>query len=150
MRIVLLQDVPNLGMGGEVKNVADGYGRNFLLPRKLATLATPGALKLTEAQRKSSVLRKQRSDGETKETGAQLEGLSINLKAKVGASERLYGSITSADIAGEVRRATGIEIEKKKVELAKPIQQLGSYEVRVRLGRDVVPSIKVIVEREEG
>jgi large subunit ribosomal protein L9 len=149
MKVVLLQDVSNLGMEGEVKEVADGYGRNFLLPRKLAALATPSVLKLTEAQRRSVVLRRQRSGEELKELGDKLEGLSIQLKVKVGAKERLYGSITSADIAGEINRITGLDIEKKRIKLEKPIQQLGDYRVPIKLGGNVMPRVNVTVEGEE-
>ena len=148
MKVIFLEDVPNVARAGEVKEVADGYGRNFLIPRKLALLATPTALKRLEQEQKTQSLRQVRSDARADELGRSLEGVSIVIKARVGAEDRLFGSVTSADIAEELLRVTGHEIDKRKVELEEPIRKLGSYQVAIRLSGDIVPTINVIVEEE--
>ena len=149
MKVVFLQDVPNVARAGEIKEVASGYGRNFLIPQKLAVLASSPAISLIEAQRKISARNQQQTEGEVVELADQLDGREVFLKAKVGAKDRLYGSITNADIAAELESATGLVIDKKKIELAKPINQLGSYELTIRLAKDVIPKIKVTVTEEE-
>ncbi len=149
MKVVFLQDVPNVARAGEIKEVASGYGRNFLIPRKLALLASSPAISLIEVQRKVSALNQQQTESEVVELANQLDGREVFLKAKVGAKDRLYGSITNADIAAELESATGLVIDKKKIELAKPINKLGSYEVTIRLAKDVMPKIKVTVTEKE-
>lgn len=150
MKVIFLQDVPNVAQAGEIKEVARGYGRNFLIPQKLALLATAPALSLVEAQRKISARNQQQTDAEVAELAKQLDGREVVLKAQSGAKDRLYGSITNADIAAELENNTGLVIDKRKIELAKPIHQLGSYEVTIRLAKDVIPKIKVtVIEKEE-
>ena len=149
MKVVLVQDVPRLGRVGEVREVADGYGRNFLLPRKLALPATPSALKQAEVLLQKEVKGKERLAVELSELAQQLEGFSITFKEKVVAEGRLYGSVREVQIAQELSRLTGFEIGKGSVELEEPIQQLGSYEVTVRLAKDLTPRIKIIVEEEK-
>jgi len=149
MKVIFLQDVPNVARAGEIKEVASGYGRNFLIPQKLALLASSPAISLIEAQRKIDTRNQQQTEGEVVELANQLDGREVFLKAKVGAKDRLYGSVTNADIAAELESATGLVIDKKKIELAKSIQQLGSYEVTIRLAKDVIPKIKVTVTEKE-
>ena len=149
MKVIFLQDVPNLARAGEIKEVADGYGRNFLIPKKLALLATPSATSTTEAQRRTRTLRQGQIESEITELAHQLEGKEVILKARTGAKERLFGSITSADIASELQNTTGLVVDKKKIELAEPIRQLGSYEVAIKLAKDIAPKIKVIVTEKE-
>jgi large subunit ribosomal protein L9 len=145
MKVVFLQDVPNMAKAGEIKEVAAGYGRNFLIPRKLAALASPQATSQIETRDKTEA----KENAELVELASQLEGKEVNLKAKAGAKERIYGSITSADIAAELESITGIEVDKRKIELDEPIRQLGSYEVSIRLAKDILPKIKVTVTEEE-
>jgi large subunit ribosomal protein L9 len=145
MKVVFLQDVPNVAKAGEVKEVAAGYGRNFLIPRKLAALASPQAI----SQVKTSEKAQARTDEELAELAQKLEGKEVSLKAHAGAKERLYGSITSADIAAELEKVTKITVDKRKIELAEPIRQLGSYELTIRLGKDITPKITVNVIEEE-
>lgn len=145
MKVVFLQDVPRVAKAGEVKEVADGYARNFLIPRKLALLARPQALSQAEITSRS----KAQDDTEIIALSQQIEGKEISLKAKAGAKDRLYGSITSADIAAELSASTGLAIDKRKVELEEPIHKLGSYEVSIRLAKDILPKIKVSVIKEE-
>jgi len=149
MKVVLLQDVPQLGKMGQVKDVAPGYARNFLLPRGLAEFATPAVLKRVEAQRRKEERLQSQLEAEVASVARTLEGAQITLRAKVGEQERLYGSITSGDIADELQRAMGLEIDKKTIELDEPIRQLGEYEILIRLSKDSVPKIKVVVEEEK-
>jgi large subunit ribosomal protein L9 len=146
MKVIFLQDVPNVAQAGQVKEVADGYARNYLIPRKLAALAQPQAVSQIETRTKKIEVR---LTAELTELASQLEGKEISLKAKAGAKDKLYGSITSADIANELKNATGLEIDKRKIELEEPIRQLGSYEIALKLGKDIAPKIKVTVTEEE-
>ncbi len=146
MRVIFLENVPNVASAGETKEVADGYGRNFLIPKKLALLAdSPDAAQMTVQLK--AILKK--TGEELAALAQQIEGKEVTIKAKVGAKDRLYGSITSAHIAAELKSVTGLAIDKKKIELAEPIRQLGSYEVVIRLGKDTTPKIKVTVTAEE-
>jgi large subunit ribosomal protein L9 len=145
MKVVFLQDVPNVAKAGEIKEVAAGYGRNFLIPRKLAALASPQAMSQVETSDKAQA----RTSEESVDLARQLEGKEVSLKAHAGAKERLYGSITSADIAAELESTTGLVIDKRKIELDEPIRQLGSYELTIRLGKDITPKIIVNVIEEE-
>ena len=149
MKVIFLQDVSNVARAGEIKEVASGYGRNFLIPQKLALLASSRAIKLVEAQRKIADRNQQQTEAEISELANQLDGREVFLKAQAGAKDRLYGSITNADIAAELESSTGLAIDKRKIELAKPIHQLGSYEVAIRLAKDVMPKIKVTVTENE-
>ena len=149
MKVVLLEDVANVGRAGEVKEVADGYGRNFLLPRKLALLATPSALKAAEAQLQKEKERQQRFTAEITKLAEQLEGLLITFKEKVSSEDRLYGSVRDSDIARELSQLTGLDIAKEKIELEDPIRQLGEYEVPVRLSENLAPKIRVVITGEE-
>jgi large subunit ribosomal protein L9 len=145
MKVIFLQDVPNVAKAGETKEVANGYGRNFLIPRKLALPAGSSATRLIESQRRT----KTQAEDEVIKLAQHVEGKEIILKAKVGAKERLYGSITGADIAAELQTSAGLAVDKRKIELAEPIRQLGSYEVAIRLAKDVIPKIKVTVTEEK-
>jgi large subunit ribosomal protein L9 len=146
MKVIFLKDVPQLAQAGQIKEVADGYARNYLIPRKLATLAQPQAVSQVEIKAKKV---EAHLTAELQEMAGQLEGKEVSLRAKAGAKEKLYGSVTSADIAAELKKVTGLEIDKRKIELEEPIRQLGSYEVAVKLGKDITPKIKVTVTEEE-
>jgi len=145
MKVVFLQDVPNVAKAGEIKEVAAGYGRNFLIPRKLAALASLQAMSQVVTSDKAQA----GTSEESVDLARQLEGKEVSLKAHAGAKERLYGSITSADIAAELESATGLVVDKRKIELDEPIRQLGSYELTIRLGKDITPKIMVSVIEEE-
>lgn len=150
MKVVFLEDVPNLARAGEIKEVANGYGRNFLIPQKLAILANPQTLSTIEAQLKARVHREAQTEAEMVELANQIDGKEIVLKAKVGQKDRLYGSITPADIATELESTASSIVDKRKIELENPIRQLGSYEVSIRLAKDIVPKITVtVVEAEQ-
>ncbi len=149
MKVIFLQDVPNVAQAGEIKEVANGYGRNFLFPKKLALLASSSASSVIKAQHQIKTSDQAQIETELVELANQLEGREVNLKARVGAKDRLYGSITNADIAGELESTAGLVVDKRKIELAEPIRQLGSYEIAVRLAKDIIPKIKVTVTEEE-
>ena len=148
MKVIFLEDVANIAKTGEIKEVADGYGRNFLIPKNLAALVSPETTARLEAQRRSKANKKVQIDSELANIAKQIEGNEITLKAKVGAKDRLYGSITSADIATELEKITGVAIDKRKIELDEPIRELGSFDVAIKLGKDVIPKVKVIVSEE--
>jgi large subunit ribosomal protein L9 len=145
MKVVFLQDVPNVAKAGEIKEVANGYARNFLIPKKLALLARPQVL----SQLGTREITEAKEDTELIALAHQIEGKEINIKAKAGAKDRLYGSITSADIASELSNTTGLVIDKRKIELEEPIRQLGNYEMTIRLAKDILPKIRVSVTEEE-
>ncbi len=148
MKVIFIEDVPKVANTGEVKEVADGYMRNYLLPKKLAVMATPSALKNLEADLKIRSRKKAQTDAEFASLAQQLEGKVITLKAKAGEKARLYGSITSTDVAAGLEKA-GIIIDKRRIALSKPIHQLGNYEITIKLSKDFAPKIRVIVAGEE-
>ena len=149
MKVIFLEDVPNVAQAGDMKEVADGYGRNYLIPRKLALLAESQATTILEAQLKKKARLQAQTEAEMRALAQQLEGKEIILKARSGTKDRLYGSITSADIADELEKSTGLAVDKRKIELDEPIRQIGSHEIGIRLTKDIVPKIKLIVMVEE-
>ena len=149
MKVIFLQDVPNVAQAGEIKAVADGYGRNFLIPKKLALLANTSATQTVEAQRRTRERTQARLEGEMTGLANQLDGKEVVIQARAGAQDRLFGSITSADIASELQNSNGIIVDRKKIELEEPIRQLGSYEVVVKLAKDITPRITVTVVQKE-
>jgi large subunit ribosomal protein L9 len=147
MKVLLLKDVYKLGRAGDVKKVADGYGRNFLLPQGLAALATPGVLKQTERIRGQAEKERNRLNIEMGAIAEQLSELTLNFGVKAGETGRLYGSITSAMIVEGIEQEMGAVIDRRQIE-AQPIKTLGVHEVKVRLTLDLIPEITVVVHRE--
>ncbi len=148
MEIILIENVDNLGRRGDVVNVAGGYARNYLIPKGLAILATPGNLKFVE-QQKLKWAKKEAKEKEEAETVAKsIENLEIEIFKKVGEEESLYGSVTSHDIADKLNEL-GYNIDKKKVSLDHPLKTLGEYTVPIKLHREVIANVKVIVKPEE-
>lgn len=150
MQVLLIKDVDNLGYAGDVKKVADGYGRNYLLPRNLAVLATPGALKQAETIRKAAERHRAVEKSDAEAIAHQLVGLELLFERRAGETGKLYGSVTSADIAEAIKAKTGIEIDKRKIALPEPIRQLGEQEVLVKLMIDVTATVKAHVLPEGG
>lgn len=148
MKVIFLQDVARVAKTGEIQEVADGYGRNFLLPRRLAVLATAGALKEMEALIKREASRRAKTEAELAELANQLNGKEVVLQAKAGVKEKLYGTITTADIAAELEHSHSLIVDKRKIDLVEPIRQVGSYDVAIKLGKELVPQIKVTVVEE--
>ena len=149
MKVIFLEDVPNVGNAGQIKEVADGYGRNYLIPRKLAAPARPQDIKDVEAQIKARARQAARTEVEMKALAEILEGKEITLKARAGAQERLYGSITAADISAGLETGLKATVDKRKIELAEPIHQLGTYDVPIRLGKDILATVKITVISDE-
>ncbi len=145
MKVIFLQDVPRVAKAGEMKEVADGYGRNFLLPQNLAIRATSPSINLVEIQRRKRITLENENRAELASLAEQLEGKEAVIKARVGAKDRLFGSITAADIAAEIEKAMNLVIDKRKIELAKPIRQTGSYDVEIKLAKDITSKIKATV-----
>lgn len=148
MKVLLTETVDNLGRAGEVKKVADGYARNFLIPKGLAVPATEGALKQVELRRQAEARRQQRAEVKAESLARTLSQVTLTFRVKAGEKDRLYGSITNADIAEALERETGQTIDKRKVGLEESIRELGSYYVPIKLLPDLAPQITVIVERE--
>lgn len=146
MKVILSKDVPGTGKAGEVKDVADGYARNYLLPRKLAIPATGGALKNVEQKRASEQKKAAAEEAAARALAERLTAAPVVLTAKVGDQGRLYGSITSGDIAEQLSAQLGQPIDKRRIELAEPIKQLGTFEVTIRLHRAVTAAVKVDIQ----
>ena len=144
MEVILREHVNHLGRRGEVIKVADGYARNYLLPRKLALPVTPGNVKQIERERRKLDAREAEEKGQAEALAASLAGVECVVARKVGETEVLYGSVTPADIA-ERLADKGFDIDKRKIQLADPIKRLGEFSVAIRLHRDVTATIKVQV-----
>lgn len=147
MKVLLLKDVYKLGRAGDVKRVADGYGRNFLLPQRLAVLATDDALKMAEQIKTAASARRAALNQEMGGVASQIEKLVLTFPARASETGKLFGSITIASIADAINAKTGLEINRRQVD-TQPIRTLGTFTVNVRLTVDLIPSLKVIVHRE--
>jgi large subunit ribosomal protein L9 len=147
MKVLLLKDVYKLGRAGDVKRVADGFGRNFLLPQGLAVLATLGAMKQVEHIRSQATTRRNALNSEMSSVADQVNGLVLTFASKAGETGKLYGSITSQMICEAMNQKLGTKIDRHQVEI-QPIRSLGEFKARVRLTVDLNPEVKVIVHRE--
>jgi large subunit ribosomal protein L9 len=148
MRVLLLKDVYKLGRAGEVKRVADGYGRNYLIPQGMATLATAGALKQAERIKSAAEVKRAQLNQEMTAVYSQLNGLQLNFPVKAGETGRLYGSVTHQMVSEAVTAQKGIAIDRGQI-LGEPIRSLGVHKIRVRLTMDLIPELTVVVHREE-
>ncbi|MEX0787647.1 MAG: 50S ribosomal protein L9 [Anaerolineales bacterium] len=144
---MLLKDVYKLGRAGDVKKVADGYARNYLLPQGLAVLATPGALKQSDRIGTAATAQRARLNEELGTLAESLNGLKVSFPAKAGETGKLYGSVTTGMISEAVQKATGAVLDKRQID-AQPIKVLGVHQARVRLTMDLVPEVTVLVYRE--
>lgn len=148
MKVLLLEDVINLGQAGDVVSVADGYGRNYLIPRGMAKVATSGALKQADQIRKSGERKRDRELASAQDLARRIEALTLTFQARAGEKGKLYGSVTTADLAEAMERELGQEIDRRKI-ISDPLRQLGEHSVEVRLMTDVSATLKVIIESEE-
>ncbi|HTK28258.1 MAG TPA: 50S ribosomal protein L9 [Vicinamibacterales bacterium] len=148
MEVILREHVDNLGRRGEIVKVADGYARNYLLPRKLALLATDGNKKQIERERARFDAKEAEEKKVADAIAARLASVEIEIARKVGETDALYGSVTSADIA-EALAAKGFDIDRRKLQLAEPIKKIGEVEVPVKLAREVTAHVKVKVVAEQ-
>jgi len=147
MEVILKEDVAKLGSRGDVVKVAEGYGRNFLLPRKLAIEATVGN-KAVIAQMKAAAVRRSATEkAQAEELAKQFEGLSVSFQRRSGEHDQLFGSVTSSDI-GDALQKKGFEIDRRKIQLHEPLKTMGEFTVPVKLHKDVTAHLKVVIEKE--
>ena len=147
MKVLLIKDVYKLGRAGDVKKVADGYGRNFLLPQRMAVLATPGAMKTAERIRGKAAERRIIVNEEMSVVAEALKNVQLTFGARAGETGKLYGSITSQEIADAIQQKSGCAIKRQQLDM-QPLRSLGEHTVRIRLTMDLIPEIKVTVYRE--
>jgi large subunit ribosomal protein L9 len=147
MKVLLIKDVYKLGRAGDVKKVADGYGRNFLVPQGFAVLATPGAMKTAERIRQKATERRSILNDEMGAVAEALKKVQITFGARAGETGKLYGSITSQEIVDAIQQKSGYTIKRQQLDM-QPLRVLGEHTVRIRLTMDLVPEIKVTVYRE--
>jgi large subunit ribosomal protein L9 len=148
MEIILRETIDNLGRAGQVVKVADGYARNYLLPRKLAYLATPGNLKVIEAERQSLLRKEAKQKDDAEKLLKLLDAVEITIRRKVGENDVLYGSVTNSDVADELEKK-GFQIEKRKIHMEDHVKSIGEFSIPVRLFKDVTAHIKLKVEPEK-
>lgn len=148
MEILFVKDVPGIGKAGQTKNVADGYARNYLLPRHLAVVASSAAVKQAEGLKLASAKREAETLQEAQLLANALNGIQLTFTVKAGANDRLFGAITAADIAGRLEKEHQIHLDKRKIELEHPIKDLGERRVPVKLHPEVNAGVRVMVERE--
>ena len=147
MKVMLVKDVYKLGRAGDIKKVADGYGRNFLIPQGFAVLATEGALKQVQKIKAQAEIRRTAQNEELKGLADQIKAVTLTFPAKAGDTGKLYGSITTQDIATALTEKVRFEVKRQQVDI-QPIRNLGEYNAHVRLTMDLVPEVKIIVHRD--
>jgi large subunit ribosomal protein L9 len=147
MKVLLIKDVYKLGRAGDVKKVADGYGRNFLIPQGMAILATEGALKQAERIRQKAAETRALLNEEMAVVAEALGKLQLSFGARAGETGKLYGSITSQDVADQIQKKSGFAVKRQQIDM-QPLRTLGEHTIRVRLTMDLIPELKVIVFRE--
>jgi large subunit ribosomal protein L9 len=147
MKMVFLTDVPSVAKEGDVKEVSNGYGRNFLLPKGFALPATPANMRVMEEKKRQQARKDAKTEAEVASLGSQLNGKEVTIKAKAGAEGHLHGAVTANNIA-DALQAAGINVDRRKIELAEPIHETGMFEVSIRLSKDVIPIVKVNVQAE--
>jgi len=147
MEIILRETIDNLGRAGQVVKVADGYARNYLLPRKLAYLATPGNMKVIEFERQSLLRKEAKQHDDAEKLKSMLDNVEVVIRRKVGEQNALYGSVTNSDVADALEQK-GFTIEKRKIHMEDHVKTLGDYVIPVRLFKDVTANVKLKVEAE--
>jgi large subunit ribosomal protein L9 len=150
VKIILKQDVPNLGQKGDVKDVAGGYARNYLIPKGMAVRATPGAMQDFEHRQKVQASKHQRMKKRAEAMARRLTSHTLTFEVKTGRTGQLYGSITNADIAKAIEDQVGEQIDKRDIPLPRPIRQVGEHFVPIHLLDDVEPQIRIVVKPESG
>jgi large subunit ribosomal protein L9 len=147
MEVILKEDVAKLGSRGDVVKVAEGYGRNFLLPRKLAIEASSGNKKVIEQMKAAAVRRSAKEKAQAEELAKQFDGVSVNFLRRAGEHDQLFGSVTSGDVADALEKK-GFNIDRRKVQLHEPLRTLGEFTVPIKLHKDVTAHLKVVIEKE--
>ena len=149
MEVMLLKDIEELGGAGDIKRVADGYARNYLIPRGLAVLASERALKQAEGLRAAKVRRQAKELSQAQALAQLLDGQSVTFQARAGEGDRLYGSITNVNIAEALEEKLDQEIDRRKIILEEPLKELGTHAVTIRLAAEAEAKVTVTIEREE-
>lgn len=149
MKVILLEEIPNVGKAGATKVVDDGYARNYLLPRGLAKPATSGEIKQIEQTKRMVSKHASLMTENAKALAEQLSEMTLTFQARAGEGTKLYGSITSQDIAEKLSAVLGKDFDRRKIHLESPLRQLGSHQVPIRLQADIVPEITVVIERDD-
>lgn len=149
MKVILLEDVKGSGKKGDVVNVSDGYARNFLLPKKFAKEATSSAVHEIEVKKESQRLKEKELREKAQKLASGIEEMSVTIYVKTGDSDRLFGSVSTTDIAKALKKEYDIEVDKKKISLDEHIKVLGEYQAKVKLYSGVSANLKVIIERKD-
>ncbi|MBA3871564.1 MAG: 50S ribosomal protein L9 [Anaerolineae bacterium] len=147
MKLLLLSDVYKQGVAGEVVDVADGYGRNYLIPKKLAVKATPGELKKAEGLRATAAARKAELEDRLNDLARQIDGVELVFGRRAANTGKLFGSVTTSDLAEALNKKTGIDINRRRIS-QQALREIGTFNVPVRLGSEMSPTLKVVVVRE--
>ena len=147
MEVILKEDVAKLGNRGDVVKVAEGYGRNYLLPKKLAIEATQANKAVIEQMKQAAVRKSAKDKADAEVLAKQFDGVSVSFERKVGEKDHLFGSVTSSDIASELVKQ-GFNVDRRKIHLDDPLKTLGEFHVPVKLHRDVTAHVKVVIDKE--
>ncbi len=147
MKVILQKDVPSLGDAGDIKEVADGYARNYLIPKKLVILANESSKKAIDHQQKLIKFKKEKRKKQSEKVAEAISGLEISIPVQVGEEGKLFGSITSMDIAKELKEK-GYEIDKRKIQLENPIRQIGEYDISIKLDEGTTATVKIKIDKE--
>jgi large subunit ribosomal protein L9 len=147
MEVILKEDIATLGSRGDVVRVAEGYGRNYLLPRKLAIQASKGNKAVIEQMKAASVRRSAKEKTQAEELAKQFDGLSVSFLRKSGENDQLFGSVTSGDVADALEKK-GFNVDRRKIQLHEPLRTLGEFTIPIKLHKEVTAHLKVVIEKE--
>jgi large subunit ribosomal protein L9 len=148
LKVMLTKDVENIGRAGEIKDVADGFGRNYLIPRKLAVLAGRGAEGEARRIKDAAARRESKEQEAARELAEEIDNKTVVVRLKVGAEDKVFGAITSEDIAKAIQQQHQVEVDRRRIELKEPLKQLGEHKVPLRLHRDVEARVNLIITRD--
>ena len=148
MKVMLTKDVENIGRAGEIKDVADGFGRNYLIPRKLAVLAGRGAEGEARRIKDAAARRESKEQEAARELAEEIDNKTVVVRLKVGAEDKVFGAITSEDIAKAIKQQHQVEVDRRRIELKEPLKQLGEHKVPLRLHREVEARVNLIITRD--
>ena len=148
MKVMLTKDIENVGRAGDIKEVADGYGRNYLIPRKLAVVAGRGTEAEARRIQEAALRRAAKEREEARELAEEIDNKTVVVRLKVGAEDKVFGAITNEDISRAVRQQHQVEVDRRKIDLREPLKQLGEHQVALRLHRDVEARINLIITRD--
>ena len=148
MKVMLIKDIENVGQAGDIKEVADGYGRNYLIPRKMAVVAARGVEAEARRLREAVAKREAKERDEAQDLAELIDNKTVVVRLKVGSEDKVFGAITNEDIATALRLQQGVEVDRRRIDLKEPLKQLGEHRVPLRLHRDVVANINLIITQD--